>query len=249
MRRVLLAAVVGVVTGVGVAAASASDPPASLQNFVCHRALKPSARYVAVEGVMHARAGEPRMAMRFELFWKTSSNGPWTQVRSGDLGKWKTAPNGLGQNPNDTWEVNKPVSNLYAPATYRFRVSFRWSGGSSPVHTTLQSPTCFEPELRPDLYVKSITVLGAVHHPAGYDRYVTVVGNQGASASGPFQVQFADGSSKPQYAKVQSLRPHSQARLKFVGPSCPPNSVTVTADPFDQVDDSSRANNTLTLNC
>ena len=138
----------------------------------------------------------------------TPSGGPWTQISSGDLGKWKYAPKGLGSQPKDKWSVDKPVYNLPAPATYRFQVSFRWIAHRQVLaRQTLMSHTCFQPELRPDLFVKSINREPVRHQ--GSDAYVAVIRNRGATAAGSFDVRFSDGSVTKDRA-VPGLPSHRQ---------------------------------------
>jgi hypothetical protein len=191
------------------------------------------------------------MAMRFQLLEKSASQHSWTQVSGGDLGRWITPENPtLGQRPGDRWIVKKQVVSLAAPATYRFRVGFRWTGAHARGlgTTTRLSRTCFQPELRPDLYVKSITVKSAGHRQA-QDQYTAVIGDAGATGAGPFKVQFADGALT-ETRTVQFLGAHKEMRIKpFLGPPCAQGPATVTVDPNDQVDDYNRANNSLTVSC
>ncbi len=53
----------------------------------------------------------------------------------------------LGQNPADVWMLKQNVVNLAAPAAYRFRVWFRWTGGGGRVLARAMrvSPVCYSP--------------------------------------------------------------------------------------------------------
>ena len=83
-------------------------------------------------------------------------------VRGRGLGSWisPTDPT-LGQQAGDVWILNNPVVNLFAPAAYRFRVTFRWIGSQGQ---TLGTAMQLEPDLlparaaRPDLLVRSLSV-------------------------------------------------------------------------------------------
>ena len=72
----------------------------------------------------------------------------------------------------------KQVVDLKAPATYRLRAIFRWLGAHDKVlgTTVRTSPSCYQPELRPDLQVKTITV-EAVPGNADANEYVAVIRN------------------------------------------------------------------------
>ena len=109
---------------------------------------------------------------------------------------------------------------------------------------------CHQPELRPDLAVKSITVAPVLGSPT-IDEYVATVANEGASASGPFEVAWASSdASVTKIHSLKSLAPHASTRVRFRGPACaaadPP---TITVDPAGQVEDRNRANNSLIADC
>jgi hypothetical protein len=122
------------------AGASSSPTPASrtaLENFSCHRSSNSLNRWIEVTGVMRPIARTQHMEMKFQLLRRPPHSRTFVDVSSGDLGKWIHPSNSrLGAQPGDRWSVQKPVLNLSAPATYRFRVSFRWlDSGGHPLDT------------------------------------------------------------------------------------------------------------------
>ncbi len=127
-------------------------------------------------------------------------------MRGGDLNAWvnPTDPT-LGRHPDDKWNLIKQVVDLKAPATYRFRVSFRWIGAHGRVlgTATRNGPSCYQPELRPDLQVRTISVKAVPGRP-DVNAYVALIRNAGATAAGPFEVQFSDGGV---------LKTHTVSRL------------------------------------
>jgi hypothetical protein len=199
---------------------------------------------------MRPVTGTAKMQMRFELMRQTKSGAPFKVVRGHFLGSWLTPDNPtLGQRPGDVWIVNHPVVGLPAPATYRFRVSFRWLGASgqqlsSAVQT---SPTCWQPELRADLLVRSLTVtpLGS-----GQSSYVAVIGNRGLTEAGPDEVDLAGVGNAQQAQTLGSVGPRSSARERFVAPACTPGAnLAVTVDPSHTIDEYDFTNNVLTMPC
>ncbi|HET9125886.1 MAG TPA: hypothetical protein VFN65_13485, partial [Solirubrobacteraceae bacterium] len=159
----------------------------------------------------------------------------------------------LGQLPADVWKLRKVVLNLPAPATYRFRVSFRWTAGDGAVlaRQTLRTGRCGLRELRPDVLVGSVAV-GTRGLPPGVDRYVALIANRGRTASGPFQVRFSPGGAGggPQAVELPSLGPGARTRVRFLAGRCDPAAPPVViADPAHAVDDFDRANNALTVRC
>lgn len=195
-----------------------------------------------------------RMALRFELLTRAKSSSPWTSVTGGDLGAWLTPRDPtLGQRPGDVWIVNKSVNELAAPAAYRFRVTFRWTGSRGRTLGTAvrTSATCNQPELRPDLLVRSIDVQPVSGHPK-LNLYVATIANRGATAARHFRVQFftpANGGTS-KYRSIKLLSAHAKTTVAFEGPACSTSAPsTITVDPDGVVDDFNRTNNTMTAGC
>jgi hypothetical protein len=255
MKR--LVAVLGALTvgallvpGIGLA----SGPPrAGLHAFSCVKAIDPVNRSVGVTAVMRPLAGTRHMAVKFDLLVSHGRGTPVRALHAGDLGSWvhPSTPT-LGQLRGDVWNLQKRVVALHAPAVYRFRVHFRWQGARGPVigAATRYSRRCSEPELRPDLVVRSIAVAADPNHP-DQDQYTATIANTGNSGAGPFDVLFAtaDGSTTATHT-VSLLRAHSSRIETFSGPVCSSaDTPTITADSADQVDDLNRSNNALQATC
>jgi CARDB len=255
MKRFLIAALAVLALGAATAAdgRAVSQFRAHLRGFACQRALDPPARALAVTAVMRPLQGTSRMALRFQLLSKSKTGGSYSALTGGDLGTWISPANPtLGQRVGDVWILKKQVAELSAPAAYRFRVSFRWTGAHGHVlgSAVRDSPTCVQPELRPDLLVQSIDVTPVTGMP-DLNRYVARIRNAGATAAGSFEVLFAPGGALPvKIRQVQRLGAHSKLEETFVGPACSTTSPpSVTVDPNDQVDDYNRPNNSLTAIC
>jgi CARDB len=246
------AALIAVAAGSGSASGTSAPPPRDqLRSFVCQKALDPPARAVSVQAVMRPVTGTQKMQMRFELMRQTRTGGPFKQVRGRLLGSWISPQDPtLGQRSADVWIVNHPVVDLAAPSTYRFQVAFKWTGANGrPLSSAVQSsPNCWEPELRADLLVHSLTVrpLGA-----GNDAYVAVIRNHGQTAAGPVEVDLGGtGATQTQAASLASVGPRSSTSHRFVAPACTPGAtLTVTVDPSHTIDESNFNNNVLTVPC
>jgi len=242
-------------TSPGGGAGVQAQPRSHLAGFVCHQALEPADRLVSVRAVMRPVTGTQRMQMRFELLSKSSTANAFVALHDGGLGSWiAPADPTLGQRPGDVWIVSHPVSDLPAPAVYRYRVSFRWIGAGGHILSTRtrQTAKCFEPELRPDLLVSSIAVQPIPDKPAK-DQYVAAVENKGLSAAGPFAVTFPPGAASAGAAvtitkTVQRLDAGATRDITFVGPACTALSApAVVVDPDHTVDEYDYADNSLTV--
>jgi hypothetical protein len=254
MKRLAILALMLLAAGTQVAAGApvpaTGGARAELRNLVCQHALDPPARAMNITAVMRPVAGTVRMAIRFGLLQRLAGASFYTAVTGPGLNTWGPAPRGLGQRPGDTWFDKHPIADLAAPASYRYVVTFRWTGvhGKLLGTATRSSHVCWQPERRPNLVVRSIVVRSLATRPQ-FNEYVAVIANEGATAAGTFQVQISDGGVT-QTRTIQRLRAHTSRSVAFVALACnaaaPP---TVTADPGNQVDVSTRANATLAARC
>ncbi len=235
------------VTSRPAAASAPGSSRAALTAFACHRALKPSDRSMSATAVMRPVAETVKLAVDFRLL-RLSATGTATSVPGAGLDTWLT--NSVGTGANHVWRVIHTVSDLPAPASYRFSVAFRWigSGGQIIARAVRRSRRCRQPELRPDLEVQSIAVREDPSKPSE-DSYVAGIYDAGASGAGPFLVQLLD-QGKQVNRRVSHIDRHELLSVRFVGPPCssaaPP---TVTVDPHHRVDVYSRAHASLTATC
>ena len=119
-------------------ALATADPPAALSDFACQNSHTALNREISIAAVMQPRTGAQR-ELRFEL-QRRKGGQRFVDVRGGDLGRWiHPAPNVRAE---DVWQLDKPVVNLTAPATYRFRVTFRWLLTKGHTDSVLYSPSC-----------------------------------------------------------------------------------------------------------
>ncbi len=251
VRTAVLLAALALAASSALPAASAAAPPAaSLTGFACVTSPDPLERAINVTAVMRPISGTDRMQMRFQLLQRRSGHG--VRVLSAPrLGTWLApSPATLGRNPADVWRLSHPVVDLPAPATYRLRVSYRWLGsdGRALRAETLLTAACHQPELRPDLVVRSLAVTPSGTQ-AGEDTYVAVIGDRGARGAGPFDVQLTFPGQTLTHI-VSWLRARAERRIRFLAAACTPGeAVTVTADSSQTVDDYDRTNNALSVPC
>jgi hypothetical protein len=257
MRRFLVvSSVVFACLGAPVAAATAISPSrARLRGFLCTRALEPAQRLVSVTAVMRPLKGTHGLQLQFDLLSRTGT-APWTSVHGGDLGSWISPPKQaipLGSRPGDVWTLNHPVADLPAPATYKFEVQFRWLGAHKRIigYTVRQSPTCYQPELRPDLVALSFTAQPIPTKPK-HDEYTATIEDTGLTGAGPFELEFTGtGFSAPSNViTIRHIDAHQKLTRTFIGPLCVASAAPVmTIDPTQQVDVYTRANTTLAATC
>ncbi len=246
---VVAASLIAAASSLAGAAATTSVAKAQLRGFVCQTARDPANRGVVITAVMRPLSHTQRLSLRFDLLVGAHRHGSTSMVHFGDLGTWIYPSNRtLGRRPGDVWIVHHPVAQLQkAPAYYRFKVSFRWLGAHSHVLGTAvrYSPTCFQPELRPDLQVAAIQVAAQY---ATHDLYKVLIRNVGASATDQTVEVAITGRPKPK--TIAALGPHSKRWIALPGPLCNPTAPpTVTVDPSGVIDEFNYSNNSLTATC
>ncbi len=254
----LVLALAGSIALLAMGAASAAAPPpprASLTGFVCQTAVDPATRGIAVTAVMRPVPSTQRMQVKFDLTVTGRRARPFRlakEKKNSSFGKWVSPGNStLGQLPADVWKPVGQAANLFAPAYYRLRVSFRWlgAGDGKLAQAVRTSPTCFQPELRPDLVVRSIAIT-SLAAPAGEDAYDAVIANRGATAAGPFGVQLSEAQTIAGTITAPGLGSHRSRRVRLDGPACASGElITVTADPAHLIDVSQRKNSALSIPC
>ena len=128
---------------------------------------------------MRPLAAGRRLAVRVDL-WQRVPGARWTQRTDvPGLGVWIAPSNPqLGSQPGDIFKYRQSVGRLAVPASYRFRVSFRWSDAAGAVvrATSVTTATCRQPDLRPDLVLAAVQATPAPRH-GGLVRYAVTVRN------------------------------------------------------------------------
>ena len=251
--RLLLAGALGAAAWLP-AAAVARPPSAQLSALVCQRAVAPRARAVAVTAVMRPVHGTRSMQLRVQLLERARGQSAFTTVSGGDLGAWRSPRNPtLGRQPGDVWRLQKKVSNLAAPATYRFRVSYQWIGTQRRILASAVRDTaaCQQAELRPDLRVTRVDIEPVAGQPH-QSIYAATVVNDGATGAGPFNVAFIPGGGAPAHVHRQAwLAAHTYTVIRFKAAACTAGQPagTIAADPENAVADFDRSNNVLQKPC
>lgn len=234
-----------------------ATPRVHLSALACHTAAVQADRSIFVRASMRPLPGTQKLEIRFELLSKSGPGAGFAAVPGG-LGPWTTPPNPtLGERPGDVWIVSHTVNNLPAPATYRYRVAFRWtgSGGKVLATRTRESGDCRQPLYRPDLTVSSISIQP---NPAKPMRalYVATIANLGPGPTpGPVAVAFTPGAPgmsgqapSTTTRTLPVLAAGATATVTFGGPACTAATApTVVADPGHKSGDSNYANNSLTV--
>jgi len=232
MRRIALI--------IGCFAALATPAQAAEKAGVTLTACAPRERAAEFQARMAAVEGAARMKMRFTLQVRKPGKAAFRRVAAPGFGVWTTADPGTRR-----YGFTRRVEALIGPASYRAVVRFRWldARGRTVANATAHSRACKQPDHRPNLTVRALSMEGARN-------YVALVANNGHSASGPFDLQVALPDQVLGPIVVDNLEPGKQQLVRFRGPRCKPGtSITATADPLDAIAERVETDNAFTATC
>jgi len=105
----------------GTPAAGGQQPSASATLEQCVAGSAQSERSAIFAGEMTSMPGSLRMAIRIEIQEQMSGEAPFHTVTASGLGAWRVSDPGV-----QAYRYNKQVTNLFAPASYRATIHFRW---------------------------------------------------------------------------------------------------------------------------
>ncbi len=237
-------------------ASAASGAPAGARLLSCHRSPLAAARVAVVETSMRPLAAGRRLAVRVDL-WQRVPGARWTQRTDvPGLGVWIAPSNPqLGSQPGDIFKYRQSVGRLAVPASYRFRVSFRWSDAAGAVVRAMSvtTATCRQPDLRPDLVLTAVQATAAPRG-GGSVRYAVTVRNAGRSAAPRSLVAATlpgDATPNGRRRSVPRLLPGASAVVTFAGPGCAAGGqpASFVADPANAIDEANEANNAIAAVC
>jgi hypothetical protein len=222
---------------------ASTEPRATL--VACHFDVAQPSRFAVFGGSMTSmRHGDDRMQMRFDVYRRPPGSTRFARIQAPGLGVWNKASAGVLR-----YRFKQRVENLPAPGSYRAVVSFRWLSAQGKVflRTKRTTPSCVQPDPRPDLRAPRIT---ALRLGAGEWRYDVVVRNDGRSAASDFDVVLTVGDQAQPASTVIGLAAGARRTVSFTAPRCTAGSqVRVDVDPDDRVAEADETNNTLTVDC
>ena len=245
-HRILIGALGAAALALPASATAATQRTYSAPLVSCTTGLLPTQRSLEVDAVMRPIGRAARMALRLDLLQRTPQTGAYARIGGPGLGIWKRSHKNV-----PSFELDQRVDNLAAPASYEMRVSFRWYSASGKVLRTSHRTTkaCHEPDLRPNLKIRSVIVTPPATKP-GQWHYTVVVRNGGGGPAGPFNVSYSPTGRPVQTLPIAGLGAATQSRVTFAGPACdsasPP---TFAVDPSNQVQESNEADNSATATC
>lgn len=225
------------------ASAAAATPKVRLVD--CEAALDQIQRFAVFEGRMGSVKGAQRLQMRFTLQVRDADTPHWHAVATPGFGRWVSSNPGVSR-----YVYTKRVENLVAPASYRALVRFRWlgAGGRRLASRLVTSPTCVQPDLRPNL--RPLDIVARPAPGPKTTRYAIQVVNRGRSPASSSELVLTVGGQALPLQTVEQLEAGERRVVSVVGPTCEPGSeLTVDVDPRGAVDERDEADNRLTLPC
>jgi hypothetical protein len=142
-RQAVVAGAVGAQIGQS-GAVQAASASATLEQ--CVPAAAQSERSAMFAGEMTAMPGSARMAIRIEIQELTPGEAGFRTITAPGLGVWRSSDPGV-----KAYRYVKQVTNLFAPASYRAIVRFRWLNAKGHQIKSTQKHTlrCEQPSTSP----------------------------------------------------------------------------------------------------
>jgi hypothetical protein len=143
-------------TGQQSGAVQAASASATLEQ--CVPAAAQSERSAMFAGEMTAMAGSVRMAIRIEIQELAPGEAAFHTITAPGLGVWRSSDPGV-----KAYKYVKQVTNLFAPASYRAIVRFRWLNAKGHQIKSTQKHTlrCEQPSTSPFPAGSSFTAGGS----------------------------------------------------------------------------------------
>jgi hypothetical protein len=224
-------------------ALAAHPAPARAVVSSCQKSTDEAARVAVFEGRMRAWRHSTKLQMRFRLQALTPDAPTWRGVDAPGFDQWQSAAPGVRR-----FIYDKRVERLLAPASYRVVVRFRWLDAHGKVlgRAKRVSAGCHEPDPRPNLVVRQLTVF----RTATGARYVAVVANTGRTTADVFGVRFLASATPFADVSAGPLAPGATAHVAVTGARCTSGEpLSVIADPDGLIEEHDEADNELDTGC
>lgn len=219
--------------------------PSKVRLVDCQAAVAQEDRFAIFEGEMRSVPRAARMQMRLTLQASTRDRSAWRRVASPGFGVWTSATPGVRR-----YVFTKRVENLFAPASYRVLVKFRWldAAGTIVDRDTRRTPVCRQPDQRPNLMPLSLGI------EPGSSRdtrtYLIPVVNRGRTQANPFSVTLTVNGQVQPFAAVTGLPAGERTVLSLEAPACRVgSSVSAVVDSDGAVDEADEADNMVASTC
>jgi hypothetical protein len=130
----------------GASAPTVQEPTSSATLEQCVAGAAQSERSAMFAGEMTAMPGSVRMAIRIEIQELMPGEALFHTVTASGLGTWRVSDPGV-----KAYRYNKQVTNLFAPASYRATIHFRWLNAKGRLMRSgvRHTPRCRQPAATP----------------------------------------------------------------------------------------------------
>jgi hypothetical protein len=210
-------------------------------------ACNPDANSATFRGVMWSYGSAPKgLEMRFGLESRSKAAPDWAHTAPpAGFDMWRRPNAGVTHFISD-----QTVLGLVDGTAYRVVIRYRWRNAKGKVvqRAVRRTPTCHQPDQRPNLKVKRVSLA-----PSGDPAtrvYTVLVVNKGVGDAPAFTVGLeVNGIAQP--AQSSGMVPAAgEAKIEFTAPRCQAgSSLVATADTDAQVDEADEDDNTLTVDC
>jgi hypothetical protein len=107
----------------------------------CAQAAQPADRLVGLHAAIRGVPGAERLGVRVDLLERQPGDSDYSALSGSGLGSWRLSDPIASHPRRHQLVVEQEVTDLAAPAAYRFRVGFRWYGPGGRVIASRQVVT------------------------------------------------------------------------------------------------------------
>ncbi|MBJ7458670.1 MAG: hypothetical protein JHD02_05745 [Thermoleophilaceae bacterium] len=195
-----------------------AKPPATIKVRTCRSGSYYDNRLITFRVRMgrFTDTGSPQnLQMRFEVLQRFNENARFKKLKAEGLGDWTSSGSSA-----TVYQRDLSLTNIEAAATYKARVSFRWTAPDGHVEwrRVLVSNPCKQRHKLPKLKLTNVTAVPVVG-TTDLLHTVTVV-NDGGSEAANVPIAIYVDSLAPVIAPIDSIGPGQSLDIALRAPAC-----------------------------
>jgi hypothetical protein len=203
---------------VAVANPAGPKPPASVRLRVCRGGAYYDNRLISFRvrmGRFTSTTAPQNLAMRFEVLQRLNENTRFKKLKAEGLGEWFSSSDSA-----TLYQRDLALTNIETAATYRAKVSFRWTSADGTVESrrVIVSSDCKQRIALPKLKITNDTAVPIVGSTALM--HTVTIANDGKSEVMNLPVALYIDSLLPGVKTIESIGPNQAADVQITAAAC-----------------------------
>jgi hypothetical protein len=198
--------------------AEGAKPPASVKVRSCRSGAYYDNRLISFRARMgrFSDTNAPQgLTMRFEVLQKLNEGARFKKLKAEGLGTWFSSSDSA-----TLYQRDLALTNIETAATYRAKVSFRWTGTDGAIQSrrVIVSGACKQRTSLPKLKITNDTAVPIVG--SSELSHTVTVANDGRSEAVDVPVAIYIDSFSPVIKTIDSIGPDQTADVQLTAPAC-----------------------------